>query len=203
MTKSKVVLYSESKQDNRKRTPVPLGRGRRPNLPGPFLLRFTDPTKGKQTFVHVGYDLPAAIAARDKKEAELSAIAAGVAVATVNSVPDERNKLDDAIAEYLTTGRAAERKWSPKTLTKYTSSLALFRKSCAKGYIEDVSAADLKRFKVFLSSSRNGFSDRTVYNHFLNVVCFLNEHGRTELIKPSEWPEYEAKRPIVYSEDEI
>jgi hypothetical protein len=82
--------------------------------------------------------------------------------------------LDDAIRIYLTTGKAAEKDWRKHTLQCYTLGLKLFRESCPKTCMDEISSDDLREFKVFLRAQKTStgkkIDPRTVYNHFLNVV---------------------------------
>ncbi len=110
--------------------------------------------------------------------------------------------LDAAITEYLTTGKAAEKNWRKHTLQCYTLGLKLFRESCSKTYLNEIDGDDLRRFKVFLRKQQTQtktvtkrIDDRTVWNHFNNVVGFLNSYGMRDLIPQSEWPAYEEKTP--------
>ena len=75
---------------------------------------------------------------------------------------------------------------------------------------EHIQAIDKKvvlRFKPFLreSKDRYGFpiSDRTVFNHFLNTISFLNEYKVDRDLKESDWPTYEEKEVSVYSDSEF
>jgi len=88
--------------------------------------------------------------------------------------------LDAAITEYLTTGKAAEKNWRKHTLQCYKLGLKLFREPCTKAYLHEIDGDDLRRFKVFLREQetqtktvRKKVDDRTVWNHFNNVVGFL------------------------------
>ncbi len=112
--------------------------------------------------------------------------------------------LDKLIDVYLTTGRAVEKNWRKHTLQCYALALKLFRESCTKPYLRDIDGDDLRRFKVFLrglkTSTGKKVDDRTVYNHFNNVVSFLNAHGKRDLVPQSEWPKYEEKKTVCYDE---
>ncbi len=113
--------------------------------------------------------------------------------------------LDELIDVYLTTGRAAEKNWRTHTLQCYTLTLRLFTESCKKTRLHEIDGDDLRRFKVFLrglkTSTGKKIDDRTVYNHFNNVVSFLNAHGKRNLVPQSEWPKYEEKKVGCYDED--
>jgi hypothetical protein len=123
---------------------------------------------------------------------------------------DSRTVIADAITEYLTTGKAYEKKWSQDTLRCYRDSTGLLVRYClAEGveHIQDIDKRVVLRFKPFLreSKDRYGFpiSDRTVFNHFLNAVSFLNEYKVDHGLKESDWPTFEEKEVSVYSDSEF
>jgi len=108
---------------------------------------------------------------------------------------------------YLTTGKAAEKDWRKHTLQCYTLALKLFRESCKKTFLEEIDGDDLRQFKIFLRSQKTSIGKnidpRTVWNHFNNVVGFLNSYGRKELIPQSEWPKYEEKEVVSYDPEKL
>ena len=123
---------------------------------------------------------------------------------------DSRTVIADAITEYLTTGKAHEKKWSHDTLRCYRDSTGLFLRYCVEEgveYIQDIDKKVVLRFKPFLreSKDRYGFpvSERTVYNHFLNTVSFLNEYKVEHDLKESDWPTFEEKEVSIYSDSEF
>src|SRR5580658_343084 len=82
-------------------------------------------------------------------------------------------RIDDEIAVYLSNVS----KLSPKTYKAYRRSLALFRQSCKKIYVHQITQQDLQAFDMALIEK--GDEDRTNYNHVQNVVTILrNEEGR-------------------------
>jgi len=124
--------------------------------------------------------------------------------------PHSGTPIDEAINEYLTTGKAAEKNWRKHTRQTYTLALKLFRESCSKTYLNEVDGDDLRRFKVFLRKQqtqtktvKKRIDDRTVWNHFNNVVGFLNSYGLRNLIPQSEWPTYEEKPPEAYDPEDV
>ena len=156
----------------------------------------------------VGRDPLLAIDAKAAKEKLLRDVEHGVVTATeafphlVPQPNQDRLTTNDAVRIYLTTGKAAEKDWRKHTLQCYALGLKLFRDSCNKIYMEEINGDDLRQFKVFLRQQRtstgNKIDPRTVFNHFNNVVSFLNSHLRRELIHRSDWPTYEEKAVVHY-----
>jgi len=115
--------------------------------------------------------------------------------------------IDAAINEYLhlPTGKAAHKDWRRHTLQSYTQSLKLFRVSCTKTFLREIDVDDLRTFKIHLRAQRTStgkkIEPRTTYNHFLNVISFLNSYGRRDIIPQSEWPVYEEKKVVAYDPD--
>jgi integrase len=100
--------------------------------------------------------------------------------------------------------------WRKHTLQCYTLGLKLFRESCSKTCLNEVDGDDLRRFKVFqrkqqtqTKTVKKRIDDRTVWNHFNNVVGFLNSYGLRNLIPQSEWPTYEEKPPEAYDPEDV
>jgi integrase/recombinase XerD len=157
--------------------------------------------------------LDMALAILKDRNVRLFANQNGVALPEAEPAENEsesRIKIADSITEYLTTGKAYEKKWAKQTLRCYRDSTNLFLKYCeAEGieYIRDVDKKVVLRFQPFLrgSKDRYGFliSDRTVYNHFLNTVSFLNEYKVDHDLNESDWPSYEEKEVSVYSDSEF
>jgi len=115
--------------------------------------------------------------------------------------------LDVLIDAYLTTGKAAQKNWRRHTRQAYALALKLFLESCRKSRLDDITGDDLLEFKVFLRKYRTSigkpYDDRSIYNHFLNVVSFLNEHGKRNLVIQSDWPKYEKKKTACYDETDM
>ena len=205
---ARVGLYREKKEGGKRKgyAKVNLGRGRRPgDLSGPFYLRYFCSERNRRVWEQVGHDLVTAIASRDHKENVLTARAAGVAVSEPGD--DERLKIDDAIAEYLRSGKAVRKNWRPKTILAYTRSLALFRESYRGTYLDDVGRKQVLGFVKYLRTkkSKRGkhLGDRYIHNHLINLISFLNEYGKTGLIKSDEWPKYEEPKVRVYSDRDL
>jgi integrase len=200
-----VGLYRENKENGKRKgySRVNLGRGRRPSdLSGPFYLRFFCPDRGKRVWEHVGNDFNTAVLAREQRENILQAKAAGIPVLE----PEAGNhlKLIDAIQEYLNTGKALRKDWRPKTINAYTRSLGLFRESYKGIYFDEIGRKDVLAFLKYLRVTKNKrgmrFDDRTIHNHIINLVSFLNEYGKKGLIRTDEWPKYEEPKVVVYND---
>jgi hypothetical protein len=142
------------------------------------------PQEGSYYLLHAGRRTPVgsdpllaldALAAKEKwvRDVERGVVAY---TAPVNA-KDEQLTLDDAIKIYLTTGKAAEKDWRKHTRQCYTLALKLFRESGQKIYLHEIDGDDLRQFKVFLRQQKK-IDPRTVWNHFNNVVGFLNTYGR-------------------------
>jgi len=177
---------------------------------GEYYLRYAGRTEA------VGNDPYVALDRLEQRKAELWHAHKGSAGSSeqpsqaVKLQPARAKTLDEAINEYLTTGKAAEKNWRKHTLQCYTLGLKLFRQSCTKTYLHDVDGDDLRRFKVFLRKQyaqtktvTKRIDDRTVWNHFNNVVGFLNSYGMRDLIPQSEWPVYEEKTPEAYDPEDV
>jgi integrase/recombinase XerD len=107
----------------------------------------------------------------------------------------------------MTTGKAAQKDWRKHTRQCYTLALKLFTESCKKTYMDEIDGDDLKRFKVYLRSLKTSIGKnidrRTVYNHFLNTVSFLNTYKLRDLIPQSDWPTYEEKKVVAYDPEAL
>jgi len=177
------------------------GFGHQPD--GEYYLRYAGKWEAVGNDPYVAYDR------LEQRKAELrqsartdGADSPGQPSGAVKPQPARATTLDAAIAEYLTTGKAAEKNWRKHTRQCYTLGLKLFRESCSKVYLNEIDGNDLRQFKVFLRKQqtrtktvKKPIDDRTVWNHFNNVVAFLNSYGLRNLIPQSEWPTYEEKPP--------
>jgi hypothetical protein len=115
--------------------------------------------------------------------------------------------LDVAIDKYLGDGRAAQQNWRKHTRQAYALALKLFVQSCKKTRLDDITGDDLREFTAFLRKYRTStgkpYDDRSIWNHFNNVVSFLNAHGKRNLVEQSDWPTYEEKKVACYDEAEM
>jgi site-specific recombinase XerD len=141
------------------------------------------------------------------KEAELSAINAGVAV--IPERDHSRVLLSTAIAEYLDEVKLSKK---PKTLSAYTTALDYFAESCHKAHLQEVERTDLLKFAAFLRDERDQ-SPRSVYNKFENAMTFLKSQG---ILKPNkngvlttaglskrDWPKFTEEEPEIYEKEDL
>lgn len=127
--------------------------------------------EGKSKWEWLGKDAHAACATLDVPPIIL-VMPAGNNEAVAPTVKDGF-RIDDEIAVYLSNVS----KLSPKTYKAYRRSLALFRQSCKKIYVHQITKQDMQAFDTALIEK--GDEDRTRHNRVQNVVTFLrNEEGR-------------------------
>jgi integrase/recombinase XerD len=75
------------------------------------------------------------------------------------------------------------------------------RASYAKPHVDEVERGDILHFMT--GCYKQGLSHRTVYDKLVVVLQFFKRHGKSQLIEPSDWPDYvETIRPI-YEPEEI
>ncbi len=106
--------------------------------------------------------------------------------------------------------RAAQKNWRKHTRQAYKLGLGLFLKSLKpsrKINLDQIEGDDLRNFVGFLRKYRTStgkpYDDRSIWNHFNNVVSFLNAHGKRNLIEQSDWPKYEMKKTVCYDERDM
>jgi site-specific recombinase XerD len=127
--------------------------------------------EGKWKWESLGNDANAAYTKLDVPPL-LSLKPAGKSEAAVPTVKDGF-RIDDEIAVYLSNVS----KLSPKTYKAYRRSLELFRQSCKKIYVHQITKQELQAFDTALIEEGN--EDRTRHNRVQHVVTFLrNEEGR-------------------------
>lgn len=117
----------------------------------------------------------------DANTAAAKVSAANVSFPVSPKVPDKPEtptakdgyRIDGEIEVYLSNAA----KLSPKTYKAYKLSLGLFRQSCKKIYVHQITKQDLQAFDTYLLDDDN--EDRTRHNRVTHVVTFLrNEEGR-------------------------
>jgi integrase/recombinase XerD len=162
---------------------------------GAYYLEWRE--NGRRVRLSVGKDAADASAKRLRKEAELNALNAGVAV-----VPENGNgqpSISAAVAEYLEEVRISKK---PKTYAAYSTALGYFVESCPKIFLADIDRKDLLKFCAFLREEKEQ-APRSVYNKFENLMTFLKAQGIRGLVGKNDWPRYVEEEPEVYSKAEL
>lgn len=108
------------------------------------------------------------------------------------------NSLAIRAQEYLAEVRANK---EPGTWTSYTQSMNYFLSFCKRSTLQTITRADLLDFKNYLREE--GYSERTVFNHFGNVVIFLKWAGTPVLLKRGDRPDMDEHDPEEYSGEEL
>lgn len=154
---------------------------------------------GRKRFQDVGQEPDAALAALTRREKTLDALAVGVEVKG-EAENKARQTLTSAVAQYLSDTKDTK---SKKTAHAYQLALTRFQESCRKTFLDQIEHRDLNpTYIAYLK--RQGLSDRTVYNRYLNVVVFLNSYGLTGLGGAKKtWPKYTEKVVAAYEKGEL
>jgi len=152
---------------------------------------------GKRKRKAVGKDAAQASARCKRKEAALRAVSEGISLAESAGTGTGR-LLDTAITEFLEETKLSKK---PKTLSAYTTTMAYFRDSCRKQYLEDIERLDMLRFAAFLKEK--GQSPRTCWNKFNNVMSFLKANDIRGLVQKNDWPKFVEEEPEVYETEDL
>jgi integrase/recombinase XerD len=152
---------------------------------------------GKRKRLSVGPDAAQAQARRLRKLSELNAISNGIALADSEDA-GTRRLLDTAIAEFLEETKLSKK---PKTFAAYSKTMAYFRESCTKVYLEDIDRMDMLRFAAFLKEKKQ--APRSVWNKFNNVMSFLKANGIRGIVNKNDWPKFTQEEPEVYEKDDL
>jgi integrase/recombinase XerD len=152
---------------------------------------------GKRIRQSVGKDATEGNNRRLAKEAELSAVNAGVPV--LAQTDGNRVLLTAAIAEFLEETKLTK---TPKTLSAYRKALEYFRESCHKMYVQEIERKDLLKFIAFLRDEK-GQSARSVYNKFEVTMTFLKAQKIRDLIGKNDWPRFTEEEPEIYEKEEL
>ncbi|HEY1804940.1 MAG TPA: tyrosine-type recombinase/integrase [Terracidiphilus sp.] len=146
----------------------------------------------------MGQDAANAFARKQRKQAELNAIAQGVAIAPAVEETTGRS-LQGAIADYLKEIQLTKKK---KTLAAYTVALRYFGESCSKLYLEEIERSDMLRFHAYLRDEKKQ-TPRSCWNKFSNVMSFLKAQGISAGVKKNDWPRYVEDTPAVYEKPDL
>ena len=164
-----------------------------------YYLRYV--RAGKRVYQRIGSDASQSQMAKRNLEVSLEAASRGIKLADDQDVilpKSQGRRLFAASDDYLEEIKATKK---PATLHSYRKSQAYFMESCGKVYLEEVTREDLLAFRVYLRD-KQGLSQRSVYNRFLNIVVFLRHQGITGLVKKGDWPDYEEGIPEIYEQEE-
>ena len=180
------------------RADIVLVRGKEERHPeGTYYIEYRH--NGKRIRENAGKNALEAHNRRLAKEAELSAINAGVPVLAQTGNGDGRITLTAAISAYLEEIKLTKK---PKTLAAYRKALAYFQESCHKLYISDIERKDMLKYTAFLREEKEQ-SPRSVYNKFEIVMTFLKAHKIRDLIGKNDWPRFTEEEPEIYERDEL
>ena len=122
-----------------------------------------------------------------------------------NGAPPERISIDEAVSEYLQSLKSNNR--SPKTLSKYTYVLGIFKEVCAQKkfvYLDQVSPRSIDGFreKRMKRSEKTVYTDLVILKQFCNYFVDLgvipaSPLKRLKLRKPQLTPQPFWSRPEV------
>jgi integrase/recombinase XerD len=166
---------------------------------GAYYLEWREGTQ--RVRLSVGNDAAEASARRQRKEAELNAIANGVPLATgaEGDGSDKRGAtLKDALREFLDEKKSTRK---AKTHADYETTLEYFQQSCAKRCLSEVTRKDLLAFTVYCREELE-LSPRTVFNKFARVVAFLRAQ-KIKLHEKGDAPKFVEEEPEVYEREDL
>ena len=167
---------------------------------GAYYLDWYEGTK--RIRLSVGRDAADAFARKQRREAELRAIAEGATVivdAKTTGADADKQSLAAAAKTFLEETKLTKK---PKTYAAYSKALEYFRESCHKLFIEDIDRTDMLKFAAFLRDAKEQ-APRSAYNKFENVMTFLKAVGRTKVVKSGDWPRYVEEEPETYEKEEL
>ena len=165
---------------------------------GAYYIEWRD--DGQRRRLSVGTDAAQAQAQRLRKEAELNAVANGVAVAPSDDGSDTRGRLlEKAIADFIEETSLTKKK---KTLYAYTKATEYFAESCRKRHLTEIERIDMLKFAAFLRDEKE-LSPRTCRNVFGNVMTFLKAQDVRGVANKGDWPRFVQEEPEIYEKDEL
>jgi integrase/recombinase XerD len=184
--------------NGRIRPPYVLVAGKEEHHPeGDYAIEWYE--DGKRRRLNVGTDAADALARMLKKQAQLTAIAEGVEV----KIAEPKKPIADAIAVYLYDVRTTR---SPMTCAAYRLSLdnfiaALTEYAPQKKFLEQIDRTDLLNLQRYLK--RQGLSERTIFNRFVNVTIFLKAQGIDKIVSKRDRPRKLKQEPESYDDDQL
>lgn len=137
-----------------------------------------------------------ALLQKNKKQAELHAISAGVIITPSNPA---RLKVTDAIEQFNDDLRLRDMR--ARTVAGYRLVFETFQKSCPKTYLDQIDRRDLLKFAASLR--KDGLSPRTVSNRWQTIQAFLKHHGISGLTKRGDAPRFVEVEPEAYTKEEV
>lgn len=171
-----------------------------------YEIRRKDLVTHKPRWINIGRDFDKAkITFLDEESKERLREQGADVAPTPPPEPEGERTLKGAAEKYLAGVELAieNKKRGRKTLLAYRRTLELFRESCKKVDLSTIVADDVFAFESFLRKHKNNYSDRYVYNNFLNVMSFLKFAGVRTGIKAKDWPEKPERLVEAYSDEEL
>ena len=155
----------------------------------------------KRIRLSVGKDASDAFARKQRREAELRAIAEGATVITdtkPNGADGNKHSLAVAITAFLQETKLTKK---PKTYAAYQKTMAYFQESCHRLFVEDIERTDMLKFAAYLKEKK--LAPRTCWNKFNNVMSFLKANGIRGIVKKNDWPSFVEEEPEVYEKADL
>ncbi|HEY6305606.1 MAG TPA: site-specific integrase [Candidatus Angelobacter sp.] len=115
------------------------------------------------------------------------------------SLESKKTPIVQAVESYLRDIEPPQRE--QKTYNKYRSTLYLFRDSCKKEWLEDITREDCLSFVRYLYSIGN--APRTAHNRITIILQLLKLHGITGLLKGRDKPKYVENMREMYQPDDL
>jgi integrase len=135
-----------------------------------------------------------------RKAIEIEAMRAGVIRADTNPKTDDGSRIQigaaiDSYLDWINHNR------SHSTYRSYSNTLGnLLRKSCTKVYVRETERDEILKFMT--DCYKAGLAARTVYDKVVVALQMFKHFGVTNLLRPSDWPNYvETIRPIYVAEE--
>jgi len=152
--------------------------------------------EGKRRRKAVG-DFSEVIEAARRKSIEVNAQKAGIIDAS-QGVEQHRVTISQAIDKYLDFIKD-HRKQRTYLTYRYTLD-KLLKQSYQRSFVDQVTREDILQFMT--DCYKRGLGKRTVYDKLVVVLQLFKRHGKTKLIEPTDWPDYdEIIRPIYEAEE--
>jgi len=152
--------------------------------------------EGKRRRKAVG-DFSEVIEAARRKSIEVNAQKAGIIDAS-KGLEQHRVTISQAIDKYLDFIKD-HRKQRTYLTYRYTLD-KLLKQSYQRSFVDQVTREDILQFMT--DCYKRGLGKRTVYDKLVVVLQLFKRHGKTKLIEPTDWPDYdEIIRPIYEAEE--